>query len=156
VGQYDQTAIDSENADVFLSNEIPNAAARCASPSPARRVVPSPPSQPGPAPAISSPATPGVGGEDAEVADEVGPRSRDERSEVAEEGHRGEDEVRVPRGRGPLHPVGEPSVRQRRESLERQQSAGAVVAQPLKVGDVVLVEPGVGVKREALGCCNSS
>ncbi len=67
MGQYDQTAIDSENADVFLSNEIPNAAARCASPSPARRVVPSPPSQPGPAPAISSPATPGVGGEDAEV-----------------------------------------------------------------------------------------
>jgi len=63
-------------------------------------------------------AHPGVGSEDAEVADEVGPRWRDERGEAAEESHRSQDEVRRPRGRGALHPVGEPSVRQRRQPLE--------------------------------------
>jgi hypothetical protein len=60
------------------------------------------------------------------------------------------DEVRLPRGRGALHPVGEPSVRQRRQALERQWPTGAVVAQPLEADDVVLVEPGVGVEGEAL------
>ena len=58
--------------------------------------------------------------------------------------------MRLSGGRGPLHPVGEPSVRQRRQSLERQGPAGAVVAQPLEACDVILVEPGVGVEREAL------
>ena len=38
---------------------------------------------------------PGIGGEDTEVADEVGPWRRDERGHPAEEGHRGEDNVRL-------------------------------------------------------------
>jgi hypothetical protein len=60
-------------------------------------------------------AHPGVGSEDAEVADEVGPRWRDERGEAAEESHRSQDEVRLPGRGGPLHPVGEATIRQRRE-----------------------------------------
>jgi len=47
---------------------------------------------------------PSIGGEDAEVADEVGPGRRDERREATEEGHRRKDEVCFPGGRGPLHP----------------------------------------------------
>jgi hypothetical protein len=50
----------------------------------------------------------------------------------------------------PFHPVGEPSVGQRREPLERQGSAGAVSAESLEARDVVLVEPGVGVEGETL------
>jgi hypothetical protein len=93
---------------------------------------------------------PGVGGEDPEVADEVGPGGRDERGHPAEEGHRSQDEVRLSGGGGPLHPVGESSVGQGREPLERKRTAGAVVAQPLEADDVILVKPGVGVEREAL------
>ncbi len=55
---------------------------------------------------------PGVGGEDPEVADEVGPGRREERREAAEEGHRRQDEVCLSGGGGPLHPVGESSVGQ--------------------------------------------
>jgi hypothetical protein len=58
--------------------------------------------------------------------------------------------VRLSSGRGPLHPVGEPSVGQRREALERQGPAGAVSAESLEARDVVLVEPGVGVEGETL------
>ena len=47
-------------------------------------------------------------------------------------------------------PVGEPSVGQSREPLERQGPPGAVVAHPLEARDVVLVEPGVGMEGEAL------
>ena len=47
-------------------------------------------------------------------------------------------------------PVGEPSVGQSREPLERQGPPGAVVAHPLEARDVVLVEPGVGMDGEAL------
>src|SRR5215470_5715335 len=68
----------------------------------------------------------------------------------AEEGQRRQDEVRLSGGGGPLQPVGEPAVRQDREPLQGQGTAGAVVAQPLEARDVVLVEPGVGVEREAL------
>ena len=50
---------------------------------------------------------PGVGSDDAEVADEVGPGRRDERGEAAKEGHRGEEEVRLPGFRGGSVLVGE-------------------------------------------------
>ena len=92
---------------------------------------------------------PGVGGEDAEVADEVGPGGRDEYGQAAEEGHRRQDEVRLAAGRGPLHSVGEPAVGQGRQSLERQGPAGAVVTESLEARHVILVEPGVGVEGEA-------
>jgi len=50
-------------------------------------------------------ADPSVGGEDAEVPDEVGPGRRDQRSQTPEEGDRSEDEVRLSGGRGPFRPV---------------------------------------------------
>ena len=82
---------------------------------------------------------PGIGGEDTEVAHAGWPS-------VAGRHH----EVRLSGGRGPLHPVGEPSVGQGGQSLERQGPAGAVVAEPLEADDVIFVEPGVGMEGEAL------
>jgi hypothetical protein len=91
-----------------------------------------------------------VGGKDSKVAHQVAPGGRDERGETAEEGHRRQDEVRLPGRGGPLHPVGEATIRQRREPLEGEWSARPVGAESLEAHDVVLVNPGVGVEREAL------
>ena len=63
-------------------------------------------------------------------------------------GQRRQQEVRLSCRRGPLHPVGEPSVGQGRQPLERQGPAGAVVAEPLEARDVVFVKPGVGVEEK--------
>ena len=91
----------------------------------------------------------GIGGKDAEVADEVGLRGRDECGETAKEGHRRQDEVRLPGGGGPLHPVGEATIGQSREPLEGEWSARPVGAESLEAHDVLLVNPGVGMEPPA-------
>ena len=91
---------------------------------------------------------PGIGSEDAEVAHQVRSGGRNEGGEAAEKGERGHHEVSR-RGR-PLHPVSESSIGKGREALEGQRPPGTVGAEPLQPEDVVFVEPGVGVQREAL------
>jgi len=89
---------------------------------------------------------PCIGGEDTEVAHQVGSRWRDERGHPAEEGHRCHDEVRLSGGRGPLHPVGKPSV-----AFHQQPSSPVVPGRspsPCRIGWAVSWEGRAGCRLD--------
>lgn len=91
----------------------------------------------------------GAWGEHALEVHQMNSRRGHQRGEPAGQLEGGEDEVRRAIGECSLHPVLEAAIFPACETGQAQGASGAVAADELEALPVVLVDVGVGVKREA-------